>query len=660
MPDPKKLIEVAMPVKEISAESVRDKSIRHGHISTLHLWWARRPLPVCRAVVFASLVPDPMDENCPKAFKEAVELLLGKVNNSNDPYKPYEDIPYTAAHDNMEDNLRNRLLMFIGKFSDKYSENEKKGKKTDAKDLLSNSSLIKWDNKNNDEIIGKARKLIWVSHNAKNGSTAKELIEDFDKHYKAIKDTENDLYSTPNRHIETTEIKTKEENLQKAIDAFLDKMPKVFDPFAGGGAIPLEAARLGCKTYANDINPVAHIIQKGSIEFPQKYGKPITYGKDEFINLYGEDEFNKIDREDLIYTKGSITGVKIENRLAFDVEFYAKKLLDNTFEKIGEFYNNSKDRNNPIVYYWVKIGNCSNPSCKAEVPLLKHFYLSKRRSAPKSKWIHLKPNIVNKIINFEIKFGVNDENGWNNRGNLTCPICENVTSVNEIRKQSREGRLTDRLIAVIDEINNKKIFRKPTLDEISLINKIPDQNIPNESIQKNSAGGDTLNWGITKWGEMYSKRQLLLMHTLINEIHKAQKHSSSNVEYEKVIKVYLTFLIDRIAMRNTRHNTWHLQQDTIEKVFGRQAISMIFDYPEMNPFTNFTSSAQNQIQQIIDFIYEESKDFNVCLCQNAASGDKTQFPAKNLNIVVTDPPYYDSIAYADLSDLYLDEANLNF
>ena len=120
----KKLIEVAMPIKEISAESVRDKSIRHGHISTLHLWWARRPLPVCRAVIFASLVPDPLDNNCPQIFKEAIDLLLGKNYNIGDPYKPYDDIPFTSAVDKMEDNLRNRLIMFIGKFSEKYIQNE--------------------------------------------------------------------------------------------------------------------------------------------------------------------------------------------------------------------------------------------------------------------------------------------------------------------------------------------------------------------------------------------------------------------------------------------------------------------------------------------------------------------------------------------------------
>ncbi|MBK7652069.1 MAG: DUF1156 domain-containing protein [Flammeovirgaceae bacterium] len=165
MTQPKKLIEVAMPIKEISAESVRDKSIRHGHISTLHLWWARRPLPVCRAVVFASLVPDPMDENCPQAFKDAVEILLGSPSKplkeqDIDPnaYKPYDDIPYTAAIDKMEDTPRNRLLMFIGKYSDEFNRNEKAGKTTASGKQLSDYSLIKWDNKNNGVIINKARK----------------------------------------------------------------------------------------------------------------------------------------------------------------------------------------------------------------------------------------------------------------------------------------------------------------------------------------------------------------------------------------------------------------------------------------------------------------------------------------------------------------------
>lgn len=145
----KKLIEVALPIKEISAESVRDKSIRHGHISTLHLWWARRPLPVCRAVIFASLVPDPLDANCPKAFCDAVQDMLA----NNLLYAPYPDIPYTAIYDPMPDTLRNRLLMFIGKFSHQCQLNMLAGKSTPSKDQIQEGCLIKWESKNDPVVL---------------------------------------------------------------------------------------------------------------------------------------------------------------------------------------------------------------------------------------------------------------------------------------------------------------------------------------------------------------------------------------------------------------------------------------------------------------------------------------------------------------------------
>jgi len=320
----KKLIEVAMPIKEISAESVRDKSIRHGHISTLHLWWARRPLPVCRAVIFASLVPDPLDEQCPQAFKDAVQELLGKDYR----YSPYSDIPYTAAYDPMPDNLRNRLMLFIGKFSPRCQENMKKGKDTPAKDQLDDGSLIKWDNKNNKEILGKARKLIWVAYNAERQPDVdyEMLNREFDTAWQEIETAEEHLYSIINRHQENEEVKNAEKALQKAIDDFQSRMPSVFDPFAGGGAIPLEAARLGCLSYGNDINPVAHIIEKGSVEFPQKYGKPIRYTRDEFLKLYGKETFKLLEERNIPY--GEV--IEIPNRLSFDVEYWAKKLLEIT------------------------------------------------------------------------------------------------------------------------------------------------------------------------------------------------------------------------------------------------------------------------------------------------------------------------------------------
>ncbi len=663
MTQPKKLIEVAMPIKEISAESIRDKSIRHGHISTLHLWWARRPLPVCRAIVFASLVPDPLDESCPQQFRDAVEILLGsgvkplyEKGMLMDAYKPYDDIPYTAAIDKMEDNHRNRLMMFIGKFSNDYSINEKEGKITPTSKLISDFSLIKWENRDNEDILGKARKLIWVAHNCRDSKTnfsTSEMLSDFAKHYKAIEDAEHELYSLKNRHQKLDNCKVLTDNLTNAIADFLKKMPKVFDPFAGGGAIPLEIARLGCNSFGNDINPVAHIIQKGSVEYPQKYGKPIIYSTNEFVKLYGKEELEKQKlKQTPIFFEGH-DEIKIENRLVFDVEYYAKQLLTKTEQAIGKYYPSIKGAKKPVAYYWVKVAICSNPSCRAEVPLLKQFYISKRRTASENQWVYFSPIIHNQKIDFEIKYGKTQEEGWNNRGNLICPICGNTTGVKEIKRQSKEGLLKDRLIASIEETENGKVFRIPTDEEISIIEEIPLQEIPSERIQKNSAGGDTLSWGITKWGEMYSNRQLLVLHTLVKiKNENLLSESINDRSYNEAISIYLAFLIDRIAMRNTRHNTWHLQQDTIEKVFGRQAISMVFDYPEMNPFSSFTSSAYSQLDQILDYINAESSCFNISVCQNAASGDKNQFKEKYLDAVVTDPPYYDAIAYADLSDFF--------
>jgi putative DNA methylase len=224
-------------------------------------------------------------------------------------------------------------------------------------------------------------------------------------------------------------------NLNTAIEDFLNKMPKVFDPFAGGGAIPLEAARLGCRSYGNDINPVAHIIQKSSLEFPQKYGKPITYSKAEFIKLYGEEEFDKIPNDQKIYVNGDITGVNIAKRLSFDVEFYAKKLLNETEKEIGHLYPVDERGNKLFVNLWVRIGNCEYPSCRAKVPLLKQFYILNPRTSGNDnlKKLHLSPIIKDNNISFEIKHGEPKSVGWVNRGNLVCPCCGNTTSINSLK-----------------------------------------------------------------------------------------------------------------------------------------------------------------------------------------------------------------------------------
>lgn len=637
----KKLIEVAMPIKEISAESVRDKSIRHGHISTLHLWWARRPLPVSRAVVFASLVPDPLDGACPSAFVEAVAQEL-----ASPLYKPYADIPYTSGEDPMDDNPRNRLLMFIGKFSSGYVANMKQGKSTPANALLADESLIKWDNKNNADIINLARRLIYIAHNASQrpNATYIELKAEFETLTDAIKSAEAAYYHCPDRHLDGPEAQLLKALLDNALEDFLDKMPNVFDPFAGGGAIPLEAARLGCRTFGNDINPVAHIIQRASLQFPQQFGKPIKYTNAEFFAKYGPDA--KLESE----TERNAPFISIANRLAYDVEHYAQKLLSATRDAIGHYYPAAPDGKTAIAYYWARVGTCSNPSCGAKVPLLKTFYLV---DTPR-KQVYLKPHIDGTNISFSIekgKYNPADLPSWNNRGNITCPCCKTVTEVKQIKEQAINKKLEERQLAIICEGENGKdyIIAPDAAYKIEIPYQIP----PTEKMQRNSAGGDTFSWGISEWGQLFTQRQLLLLNTLIEKLEDIKKELKADTdEYGRGVVTYLAVLIDRIAVANTAFGIWDVTRETLVRIMSRQAIPMMFDYPESNPFCSSSGSATNQLEWLTRYIESESYYPFWVRLNNASSGDKDQFAPKYLDAVVTDPPYYDAIAYADLSDFF--------
>lgn len=653
MTEPKKLIEVAMPIKEISAESVRDKSIRHGHISTLHIWWARRPLPVSRAVVFASLVSDPLDQNCPFQFKEAVEIILGKENNIGDPYHPYKDIPWTSVFDPMEDNLRNRLQMFIGKFTDEMQQHLLHNKsKPEPKNQLTDSSLIKWENKSNDIILNKARKLIYVSYNSLKSpeKSTKILLEEFENYFKNIAKCETDLYEHFDRHIETDEVAILTNNLTMAIDSFLDKMPKVFDPFAGGGAIPLEASRLGCKTYGNDINPVAHIIQKGSLEFPQKFGKPIQLSKKEFIRLYGTLIWQIMPNESLIYKNGEAIGITIQNRLSFDVNFYAKKILNETEKTIGHLYPTNNLGKKPIAFYWVRMAICSNPSCKVRVPMLKQFYLANT----KSKKIYLNPIVTEGNIQFTIEIGSTTKQGWLNK-NLTCPCCGSTTSTRELKEQAEKNLITEKLIAIIEESKAGKTYRLPTENEIMLSEidngLIDSLLIPNEQMKEIPDLVSGRGWGINKWSQMFSSHQLYTLQSLLVQFNKIKK-SLTLTEYNKAIITYLAIWFDKICSAQTSFGRWNIGGEKIETPFSKQAIPMMFDFPEGNIFSGQTGSAKNQLDWVIRYINSESiSPFSTTL-NNASSGDKSQFDNKYITAVITDPPYYDAIAYADLSDFF--------
>ncbi len=629
-----------MPIKEISAESVRDKSIRHGHISTLHLWWARRPLPTCRAVVFASLVPDPLDEHCPQAFREAVEHIL-----KGDIYRPYKDIPYTAAFDSMEDNLRNRLMMFIGKFSDGCQQNMIAGKSTSPKDQLSDGSLIKWENKDNPRILRMARELIWVAYNSDRTPSAnyKQLHDAFDRAFDAISTAEQKLYGIRDRHIDTAEVQRAEQGLQEAIENFQSQMPSVLDPFAGGGAIPLEAARLGCRSFGNDINPVAHIIEKGSAEFPQKYGKPLVISREEFLKKYGH-EGEQMAQETARGISFDGTSYHIPNRLAWDVEFYVKKVLRETEAKVGWMYPEDEQGNKPIAFYWARTATCSNPSCKAQVPMLKGFNLVNM----KTKIVSLEPHIDGIRISFEITNKKSNHDGWFNTSGLTCPCCGSSTPTSEIKKQAKNG-LGEQLIAVINETAKGKEYQLPYCE----ISK-PSLEGVERPIGKMTKQPDLVSgrgWNIDNWSQLFSDRQLYMLSAFIDEIKK-NAEELGDTPYIKVLQTYIALWFDRVALVNTSFGRLHATRETIEHPFSRQAIAFVSDYPETNPFCNSSGSALNQLDWVLRYIESESKSPFSTTFANASSGEKSQFGKKELTAAVTDPPYYDAIAYGDISDFF--------
>lgn len=523
------------------------------------------------------------------------------------------------------------------------------GKTTPSKDQVQEGCLIKWESKNDPTVLRLARLLIWVAYNSelRSEATYTDLAVEFDEASKAITNAETALYHTTNRHLTSPEVTAKEAALQKAIEKFQNRMPSVFDPFAGGGAIPLEAARLGCRSFGNDINPVAHIIEKGSVEFPQKYGKPITYTHEEFMTLYGKEGVK-------LYTEnfgGMPTGnVEIPNRLSFDVEYYAKKLLAMTEAEVGHLYPADEKGNKPIAYYWTRTATCSNPSCKAEVPLLKQFYLANT----KSKKVYLNPIIHGTDIQLEIKEGSYDEKalpGWNNRGNMTCPCCGNITPVDQVKQQFINKSTSEKLLV--------RIFESKTGKEYKLANNIVYDFTENNKVEypseimpiHYSQAFPSCTWGFSKWGDIYSSRQLYMLSTFIKNLSKLKSEINTS-EYHQALLTFLAIWFDRIAVANTSLGRWHISGEKLEHPFSRQAIAMVFDYPESNPFCNSSGSALNQLEWIIRYIESESNSPFAALLANASSGEKGQFAAKTLTAVVTDPPYYDAIGYADCSDLF--------
>ena len=607
-----RLIEVALPIREISAESVRDKSLRHGHVSTLHLWWARRPLAACRAVIFASLVPDPDDENCPPEFRNSVIRMLKTDvpsvlqlyrNGRNlvpdpDPYRPYDGRP---------DSPRNRLLTFIAKWSPQWIlwERGKIASQPKPSNMLDERSLVKWeasapDSEQGHEILNIARELIRVANDG--------------------------------------------------------NIPTVFDPFAGGGAIPLEAGRLGCQPIANDYNPVAYLILRATCEFPQKYAKP---GRRKILV---EELGRKTERE-----------VQVRNVLLHDFEKWTKWILERAREKIGHLYPPGKDGKPIVGYLWARTAPCSNPSCRAGIPMLKSLLICNK---PEKK-VALTLTMENGQVKFDIARDreIKATDGMMLRGgDCRCPYCHQISPVEDLRSEGLNGQLGEIMVAVITDTPTGKAYRPIELADLTVFETaskmakalerpseyiVPEINAPGAPSDAGCHRSISIDlYGFKTFGSIFNDRQLLAMNTFTDCLRDALVEvQKANLEkgYREALAVYLGLWLSRCSTRMASMCRWDTTRETLQAPFDAQAFPIKWDYPEANPFSESTGGFGNQIEWIQQYLGREPAS----LSPHNVSAEVYQGDAANVaigsnlaDIAVTDPPYFDSIAYADLSDFF--------
>ncbi len=514
----KKLIETALPLDVINKASAKEKSIRHGHPSTLHLWWARRPLATARAVIFASLVDDPAEH--PEKFS-------------------------TPESQKAE---RERLFKIIGE-------------------------LVKWENSSNEKIFSEA------------------LAE-------IKKSVGNDL-------------------------------PAIFDPFAGGGTIPLEAQRLGLKTFAADLNPVAVMINKAMIEIPAQFkDKPP-------INPEAKNSI------------GSETDWHGANGLAADILYYGKILKEKAFDELKNLYPEI-DGKKVIAWLWTRTVKCSNPACSCRMPLVHSFKLSTKQK------IFARPIVEGNKIRFEISRYENEKNipeGTVNRNGAKCLFCGANVPLAHVRAEAKAGKMSAQLMAIVAEGQHGRIYLPPNDEHEKIADIEKPDDYPSGELPEKALGFRVQEYGITEWHQLFTNRQLKALMTfsdLIPEIQSQVQEDGGDKNYSDALAVYLTFLVDKLADYGNSICLWNPSRDIPVHIFGRQAIQMTWDFAEANPFSNSSGCFDNMLDWIYRSVKElpaqiEGETFNHSALKN--------FPIKNV-MVSTDPPYYDNIGYANLSEFF--------
>lgn len=566
---PKKLIEVALPLDVINEASSSEKSIRHGHPSTMHVWWARRPLATARAVIFAQMVNDP-----------GYERHLGRGVN--------KDKAVTE---------RARLFEIIRK-------------------------LVAWENTSNSAVLAEARA---------------EILRSWK---------------------ETCELNKAHPDASKLFDPEI--LPEFHDPFAGGGALPLEAQRLGLKSYASDLNPVAVVINKSMIEIPSIFGSVHPIGPIPAKERQGNLTF------DWSGTKG----------LAEDVRRYGAWLRDEAEKRVGHLYPKAKvppelggGEANVIAWLWARTVKSPNPAYShVDVPLASSFVLYEKAG----KEVYIQPHIDGDKYSFIVVKGkppVTAKNGTKvgRGGNFKCLLSQTPIPVSYIREQGKAGLMGAKLMAVVAEGKAGRIYLTPDeLQEQSALQAVPDW-MPNQEINHNPRDIRTQLYGLMKYSDLFTNRQLLTLSTFSSLVHEVRdlvyndalksglpegkgldEGGSGANAYADAIAVYLGIASSKATMFLNTLSRWRSGEGKTAPAFGRQAIAMVWDYADINPF----AGAGGDYAGIVDGVVRALQKF-----APAAPGIVYQRDAQSQNIsiskvVSTDPPYYDNIGYADLSDYF--------
>lgn len=590
----RRLIEYSFPVKEVSKESAKEKNIRHGHISTLHIWWARRPLAVSRATAYCALVPEPKDV---EEWKSKREFII---------------------------------------------------------------ELSKWENSNKRELLQKAR--------------------------------------------------------QEILNANGGKPPKVIDPFTGGGSYPLEALRLGCEAYANDYNPVAVLIEKATLEYPQKYRKLIIDGWEwglkegrlERIKRAGEPEDevfyddttstmeNKVNNDDStsedleeddidydidFFASSDIGSSPISNPLLAGVEYWGKWVLEEAKKELAESYT-SNNNEIPVGYIWARTIPCQNPACGIEIPLMRQYWLAKKDK----KKISLYP--VSKGAGNRIEFKIiskgvsgydewipdfNPEEGTVSRANVRCPACGGMVDDKTVRKLFQSGKAGERMIAVVYTKRGEsgKCYRLATQKDIETFNKAKSalegkiaelrdkwmiEPIPDEELPPKGTLGFSPQWSSPKkWGDLFNSRQKLSLLVFADAVRRAYDKMISlgyPEDFAKGITLYLGMMFDRLSSSNNTLSRWQNNGEKIADVFSRQALPMIWDFVEVNQIEGRSRSWNELFKDLIGFFVSQHTLSCSVATVTQSSATQLPYPDNYFDAVLTDPPYYDNVPYSYLSDFF--------